>query len=153
MTTENEIEHIARRMLARTLPKPEWTHRAHFAAALWLLRFPEHLPEDGMPAAIRAYNEATGVANTPRSGFHATITEASLRGAAACLADWPGAPLGEVLDALLASELGTSRWPLTYWSEGRLMSPEARRHWVEPDILPLPWPERTAVLAGAGRAG
>jgi hypothetical protein len=140
MMTEAEIERIARGLLSGTLPRAEWTHGAHFAAALWLLRFPDILPPGGLPSAIRAYNMASGMANTDTSGFHATITEASLRGAGAFLAVLPAAPLGEVLGALLASELGASRWPLAYWSEARLMSAAARRAWLSPDLAPLPWP-------------
>lgn len=142
MTTNDEIEHIARGLLDLTLPKPEWTHRAHFAAALWLLAHPEALErEGGMAPIIRRYNAATGVANSDTGGYHETITLASLRGAKACLAAEPDAPLGAVLDRLMAGPLGDKRWPLVYWSEGRLMSVEARRGWVEPDLAPLPWPE------------
>jgi hypothetical protein len=32
------IEGIARRLLDCSLPKAEWTHAAHFAAAFWLIR-------------------------------------------------------------------------------------------------------------------
>ena len=48
MTTEDlEIDRIARGMIACTLPKREWTHRAHFAAALWLLAHPDVLAAEG----------------------------------------------------------------------------------------------------------
>ncbi|ANY19826.1 hypothetical protein A6F68_01309 [Tsuneonella dongtanensis] len=142
ITSDDEIDRIARGLIDCTLPKPEWTHRAHFAAALWLLAHPEVLArEGGMAPLIRRYNEATGVANTATGGYHETITLASLRGAAAVLAAHPGAPLGTVLDALMSGPLGDKRWPLVYWSEARLMSPEARLAWVEPDLAPLPWPE------------
>jgi len=141
MTTEYDIEHIAVGLLDLSLPKPEWTHRTHFAAALWLLAHPEVLErEGGMARIIRRYNEATGVANTDTGGYHETITLASLRGARACLAAAPSAPLGRVLDRLMAGPLGDKCWPFAYWSEGRLMSIEARHHWVEPDLAPLPWP-------------
>ena len=150
MTHELEIERIALGMVGCTLPKPEWTHRAHFAAALWLLAHPDVLArEGGMAPLIRRYNNATGTPNTETSGYHETITLASLRGAAAVLAAMPGAPLGEVLDALMAGELGDKRWPLAYWSENRLMSPAARASWSEPDHAPLPW----AQLALPGEAG
>lgn len=145
MTPDPEIERIALGLLDRSLPKPEWTHRAHFAAALWLLSHPETLArEGGMAPIIRRYNEATGVANSDDSGYHETITRASLRGAAAALAAAPEAPLGEVLDRLIAGPLGHKSWPLAYWSEARLMSAEARRAWIEPDLAPLPWPNLAA---------
>lgn len=150
MTDDAGIERIARGLIDRTLPKPEWTHRAHFAAALWLLSHPDVLAEaGGMAPLIRRYNEATGVANTDSGGYHETITQASLRGACAMLADNPDGSLADILDVLMDGPLGDKRWPLAYWSETRLMSAEARRSWMEPDLSPLPWPP----LAPHGEAG
>jgi hypothetical protein len=140
MAGTDEVERIARGLIDRTLPKAQWNHRAHFAAALWLLEHPDVLARSGgMGPIIRAYNESTGVTNTGTSGYHETITQASLRGAAAVRAESPGEPLGRVIDTLMAGELGDKRWPFAYWSEARLMSVDARRHWVEPDLAPLPW--------------
>ena len=79
--SDAEIERIGRSLLDRSLPKVEWTHAAHFAAALWLLRQPEMYADRDMPRMIRAYNEATGVPNTDTSGYHETITLGSLRAA------------------------------------------------------------------------
>lgn len=137
--SDDEIERIARGVRERTLPKPEWTHAAHFAAALWLLRHaPQSRLEIAMPPLIRAYNEATGVANTDTEGYHETITLASIAAARALLAaQLAGAPLHEVLDALMAGPLGRSDWPLAYWSKACLFSVAARRTWVEPDLAPF----------------
>jgi len=140
--TDTDIERIAAGVLDLTHPYAAWTHTAHFAAALWLLRHPDVLRRNGgMGAIIRRYNSAVGAPNTDTQGYHATITEASLRGALSFLADaGPHAPFAPVLAALLASPLGGSRWPLAYWSEERLMSPAARRAWIEPDRAALPFP-------------
>lgn len=123
----------------RSLPKAEWTHAGHFAAALWLLR---HRPDldlrAAMPDMIRAYNLATGGENTDTAGYHETITQASIHGAQAVLAAWGDRPLHEVLDGLMATELGRPDWLLSYWSRERLFSVEARRGWVAPDLQPLP---------------
>ena len=134
------IERIARGVLDRSLPKSEWTHAAHFGAALWLLREGLVQPVEGsMAPIIRAYNAATGTPNTDASGYHETITLASLRGAAAVLAQECAAPLERVLAVVLVGPLGQSRWPLLFWSEAVLMSVPARRGWVAPDRAPLPW--------------
>jgi hypothetical protein len=87
------VESIGRRMLDRTLPKTEWTHAGHLAAAVWLLRHPERDAMREMPGLIRAYNESTGVPNTDDGGYHETITVASLRAARAWLAARPGMAL------------------------------------------------------------
>ena len=140
--TETDIERIAAGVLDLTHPYAEWTHAAHFAAALWLLRHPAVLLErGGMESIIRRYNEAVGVPNSDTRGYHATITEASLRATAHALAEGGlHAPLVSVLATLLASPLGQPRWLLAYWSEARLMSPEARSEWRDPDLAPLPYP-------------
>lgn len=136
MFTEDEIDRIGRSMADRTLPKAEWTHAAHFAAAVWLLAEPGRDAPAEMPGLIRAYNTATGVANTDTEGYHETITQASLRAAAAALA---GRTRAEALEALLAGPCGRSDWLLRYWTRERLFSPGARRRWLEPDLQPLPF--------------
>jgi len=140
--TEADIARIAAGVLDRTHPYPEWTHAAHFAAALWLLRHRDVLlAHGGMARVIRRYNEAVRVPSSATRGYHATITEASLRATAQALAEaGTGAPLAPILAALLASPLGQSRWLLAHWSEPRLMSLEARRSWLEPDLAALPYP-------------
>ncbi|HWY23896.1 MAG TPA: hypothetical protein VNX47_03190 [Nevskia sp.] len=137
---EREVERVALGLLYRTLPKREWTHCGHFAAALWILR---HRPEQaqGMRAIISGYNQATGVANSDSGGYHHTITQASLRAGAALLARYAASvPLHQIVDVLMDSELGRSDWLLAYWSKPRLFSVAARRGWVEPDLRAFPHP-------------
>jgi len=38
-SSEDEIHHLGEGLMARSLKKEEWTHAAHFAAALWLMRY------------------------------------------------------------------------------------------------------------------
>ena len=133
-SSDDDIEHTARGLIERTLPKSRWTHAAHFAAAFWLLRHRGDAAFDDMPPLIRAYNESTGVANTDTSGYHETITVASLRLARAWLTVRPEMPLHAALAELLVSPYGRSDWPLVYWSRERLFSVAARRAWVDPDL-------------------
>jgi hypothetical protein len=88
---------------------------------------------------IRAYNEATGGANTDTVGYHETITQASLRAARRFLTESPPGPLHATCNALMASPLGDPDWLLMYWSRERLFSVEARRARVEPDLQELPF--------------
>jgi hypothetical protein len=139
MFTEADIDRIGRSVEARTLPKCEWTHAAHFAAAMWVLTRANLVAERDLPAVIRGYNEATGTPNTDTTGYHDTITLASIRVARAYLANGSHAGRAEVLRELLASPFGRSDWLLAYYSRDRLFSVEARRRWVEPDLSPLPF--------------
>jgi len=86
-TSDEEVLKIGRGLTDRTLPKPAWTHAAHFASAMWLISHHGRIfAVRELPGFIRAYNEATGVANTDTSGYHETITQASIRAADAF---WP----------------------------------------------------------------
>jgi hypothetical protein len=137
--SEADIARIALALMDRSLPKAQWTHAAHFAVALWLLRYRGPAAVTEMPGLIRAYNDATGVLNSDTSGYHETITLASLRAGSAWITERPHTPLHVALRDLLDSAYGRSDWPLTYWSRGLLFSAGARRAWVEPDLQPLPF--------------
>jgi hypothetical protein len=138
--TDEEIAAIGAGLLDRTLPKSQWTHAAHFAAALWLISRRQDLDAArDMPGFIRSYNESTGVANTDSGGYHETITQASIRAARGFISRAPQRSLCDTCNALLASPFGKSDWLLTYWSRDRLFSVQARRFWVDPNLQPLPF--------------
>jgi len=138
--SDKDIDKIGEGLLELSLPKPEWTHAAHFAAAVWLLVHPKYNAAKDMPDIIRRYNEATGVPNTDTDGYHETITQASLLAARSYL-ETAGLdlPVYETVNQLLNSELGRSDWLLNYWSKEVLFAVKARRTWVDPDIQSLPF--------------
>ena len=140
-SSEHEILRIGEGMAACTLPREAWTHAAHFAAALWLMRYrPELEPSREMPKLIRAYNESVGRVNDDSGGYHETITQASLRAVRGVFDVYPAdVPVYRIVNALMASSLANPNWLLEYWSQPRLMSVEARRAWVEPDLKVLPF--------------
>ena len=143
-TSDKDITHIAHGLRDRTLPKPEWTHEAHFAAAVWLIRSPLYDAERDMPDMIRRYNLACGVANSDTEGYHETITLASIRMASHALKGFEALSLHEAVNDVLKSGLDRSNWIFRYWSRHVLFTPEARRRWVKPDVEALP--VRTACL-------
>lgn len=134
--SDEEIARLGERLLDQSLPKAEWTHAAHFAAATWLVMArPDIVPERDMADIIRAYNVASGGENTETAGYHETITQASLRAVRAHAT--PGRTLFQAVAAVLASECGDKAWLRAYWSDAVLFTPRARREWVEPDLRPL----------------
>ena len=139
--SEAEIIRIGEGLFAKTLPRTDWTHAAHFAAALWLMRYrPELDAAQTLPGLIRAYNESVGRVNDETGGYHETITLASLRAARGILDAYPpDMPIYRIVNALMATNLADPNWLLEYWSRGRLMSVEARRTWLEPDLKALPF--------------
>lgn len=139
-TSDEEIAILVHGFLACALPKTAWTHAAHWAVAIWLLsnRSPADVAKQ-MPDMIRAYNESVGTENSDHSGYHDTITQASIRAAQKFLALRPGEPLFLVSNALMRSPLGNPNWLLTYWSRELLFSVQARHEWLEPDLQRLPF--------------
>ena len=138
-TGDAEVQALTRAFLDLSLPKPGWTHAAHFAVACTLLRTASFDAVAQMPALIRRYNEATATPNTDSGGYHETITLASLKAARAWLAAHPECALHTAINGLLASGLGRSDWMLRYWSRECLFSVAARRAWVAPDLQDLPF--------------
>ncbi|PTS89447.1 MULTISPECIES: hypothetical protein [unclassified Caulobacter] len=139
--SDAEVASLAVRLLDHSLPKAEWTHAAHLAATLRLVRQRNAGLERDLPDIIRTYNVAAGGVNDDTSGYHETLTQAYLAAIRAFVSDLPeGLSDGEAVARLLASPMGDRAWPLTFWSRERLFSVEARRTWLEPDLAPLDAP-------------
>jgi hypothetical protein len=138
--SEAEIEHIGEGLLARTLPREEWTHEAHLAATTYLLlKRPDIDLDRELPDVIRRYNESVGGVNSDSEGYHETITRTFLHSVRLFLEESdPNEPLHELVNELLLSPMGRRDWPLRFYSPQRLFSVEARRHFVEPDLRALP---------------
>ncbi|MBS3928662.1 MAG: hypothetical protein KGZ65_10440 [Sphingomonadales bacterium] len=129
------IRHVGEGLLARTLPRPEWTHEAHLAACAWLvLERPDIAPETDMPEIIRSYNVAAGGENTDSAGYHETLTQLYIKGVRRFLATCEAEGLLAKVNALLASDMAPRDWPLRFYSRELLFSAPARRGWVEPDL-------------------
>ncbi|HEX8216470.1 MAG TPA: hypothetical protein VF577_03305 [Allosphingosinicella sp.] len=129
------IRRIGEGLLARTLPRPDWTHEAHLAATAWLiLERPDIVPERDLPAIIRSYHESVGGVSDENQGYHETITQVSICGVRRGLARVEGRGLADRVNALLLAEEGRRDWPLRFYSAERLFSKEARLGWVEPDL-------------------
>jgi hypothetical protein len=138
--SDAEIAHIGEGLLARTLPRAEWTHEAHLAATTYLLtRRPDIAIDAELPGIIRSYNESVGGVNDDTQGYHETITRLFLHGGRLVLAEADlREPLHELVNQLLLSPMGRRDWPLRFYSPGHLFSVEARRRFVPPDIAALP---------------
>lgn len=121
-----------------TLPRVEWTHKAHLAVALVFCR-----EEDDevkalarMRAGIQRFNAATGVTDGPFSGYHETLTVFWVSAVNEFARQHEGEP-EEVLPLLLGA-WGDPKAPLRFYSKRALMNPTARARFIEPDGQPLP---------------
>ena len=136
--TTGEVLSLLRRFHDCTLPRDEWTHAAHLTVALWhLLEYDWAEAVSRVRLGIQRYNAAHGIRTTPTGGYHETLTIFWLRAVRTFLE----AERNEARALVhLANELAATHdkgLPLTHYTRERLFSPEARAHWVEPDLRPL----------------
>jgi hypothetical protein len=135
MNSREEVAAFIADFEAPRLSRQQWTHHAHLTAGYWYLM--QHGPTDALDRLrrnIRAHNESVGTPNTDTSGYHESISRLYLAGIQAHIAAHRELSFEDSLQRLLASGLGQSAWPLTYYSRERLFSVAARRGWVEPDL-------------------
>lgn len=133
------VAHVGEGLLARTLPRPEWTHEGHLAACTWIVRERTDIAaEQDLPGIISAYNVSVGGANDDTQGYHETITQVYIAAVRAHLVGRdPGESVATAVNALLTSARGKRDLPLRFYSSELLFSVAARRKFVEPDLLPL----------------
>lgn len=138
--SDEAVAHVGEGLLTRSLPRAEWTHEAHLAATTYLiLEHPEIDLDAKLPDLIRRYNDSVGGVNDDTQGYHDTITRAYLRGVRHFLEEAETRrPIHELVNELLHSPMGRRDWPLRFWSKARLMSVDARRSWMEPDLAAMP---------------
>lgn len=135
-SNDAEIVRIGDGLLARTLPREDWTHEAHLAACTWIVRDRADIaPERDMPDIISRYNESVGGVNSDTEGYHETITQVFIAAVRDHLSERPaGEGICECVNALLASARGLRDWPLRFYTKELLFSVEARREFVAPDL-------------------
>lgn len=137
---DDAVARVGEGLLARDLPREEWTHEAHLAATTYLLlRHPEIDLDAELPGLIRRYNESVGGVNSDSEGYHDTITRVFLHGIRLFLAEAdPSEPVHDLVNELLLSPMGRRDWPLRFYSREALFSVPARRGFVTPDLAALP---------------
>jgi hypothetical protein len=133
------VRRVGEGLIARTLPRPDWTHEAHLAACVWILRErPDIAPETALPDIIRAYNVSVGGVNDDTQGYHETLTQLYIAAVRAHLAEGAAArPLVVAINTLIVGPRGRRDWPLTLYSHDLLFSVAARRGFVLPDLKRL----------------
>ena len=138
--SDASVARVGEGLLARDLPREEWTHEAHLAATTYLLlRHPEIDLDAELPDLIRGYNESVGGVNSDTEGYHDTITRVFLHGIRLFLSEADlREPLHELVNGLLLSLMGRRDWPLRFYSRERLFSVDARKGFLRPDLSALP---------------
>ena len=121
-----------------TLPEAAWTHEAHVRAAYLIATrndWPEALTE--IRVRIQAYNAATSTPEAIDRGYHETITQAFMRLIfAACRQEGPWETAADFMSC--HPDLMTKKALLRYYSREVILTWEAKRAFVAPDLQPLP---------------
>jgi hypothetical protein len=134
----DEIESLIREFEGCSLSRNKWDHNAHLAVACWyLVCYPEPEATRRIRKGIQRYNNAMGIVTTKENGYHETMTLFWINRVKYFLR---GATLECSLVGLmnnLTEHYADKRLPFEYYSRDLLMSWEARRGWIEPDLKPL----------------
>ncbi len=133
-------EDFIARFESQRWPLEDWNHREHVRLAyLYLRRCSFEDAALRMRVGIKAHNAAHGVADSQTSGYHETLTIAWLRLIDAMLREYgPEESADAFCDA--HPELLQKQVLRLFYSRERLMSLQAKKQFVEPDLAPLPTP-------------
>lgn len=137
--TAPEAKELIEQFETCKLPKEKWTHQAHFVMALWYCSHqPLGFAIQSIKEGIKRYNISVGGANTDDSGYHETITVFYTK----LIIDYifqgdPCRPFENRLAEFLQQPFLSKDFPLRYYTKEWLMSKEARKKWMPPDIQPL----------------
>lgn len=136
--TEADIKSLIFAFENCTLPRSEWSHKAHLTVALWyLIRHDEQEAINRIRQGIQRYNAAMGIKTTAEGGYHETLTLFWVRMVSHYLLVTEEKSSILKMAIALSHTYNNKHSPLQYYSRNLLMSWEARTNWVEPDLKPL----------------
>jgi hypothetical protein len=133
-TNDAEIEEVIKNFEHCVYSPKEFTHARHLTVVAWYLTSrPREEALSGMRENLRRFTAHHGV-----QGYHETITQFWLRMAEVFLDRCPESLSFRDQVNTLVEHFPDKRIIFTHYSEGRLMSAEARAIWVDPDLKTLP---------------
>lgn len=134
--SEDELDALMARFAAREMPNAEFSHRYHLAMCACMV-FDGHSLDD-VRDTILAVNAKNGVEQTTTGGYHETITVAWFALIKTHIASLPEeTPRLRAVNCVL-HEFKDKYALLKHYSRDRIMSWEARKGYIEPDLAPLP---------------
>src|SRR5262245_27233381 len=120
------------------IARTDWNHRAHVRVAYLYLRthdFEAALAK--MRAGIQALNRVLGVEDGLESGYHETLTHAFMRIILTTIETYGPADSAEEF-CEQQPQLMQRKILRLFYSRARIISWNAKRTFVEPDLAPLP---------------
>ena len=140
--TDESLDGFIQEFAAGTFSRTGWNHAAHLTVAgCYLQMYPQPEATRRIRAGIRHYNECQGIANTVDSGYHETLTLFWISQATHHLAQYgPGLSRADKVRQLVEALAPRRDLYRDYYSFDVVLSQQARREWVAPDMKPLPCP-------------
>ena len=136
--TEKEIHVLIEKLSLTKLSKEEWTHEAHLVVAIWYsLNFDFETSVSKVRTLILQHNDSVGTPNSDTGGYHETLTRVWLQTARRFLVEYAVDSIEEVCNGFIRSPYASRDFPLRFYSKELLFSTEARKNWVEPNLMEL----------------
>ena len=131
---DEEIVDLVRRFESCAIRPEDFRHYQHLTVALWYVqKFPYDIASEKMRSGIQKLAAAYG-----KTGYHETITWFWLLIVREFAADSASAEsICDLANRLAASCTG-KKVINEYYSADLLTTPDAKEHWVEPDLKSLP---------------
>ena len=135
-TSEEDLDRLMKKIADGDMPNEEFSHLYHLAMAACIVFEGGSLEK--VRQTILSLNEANKVEQTATGGYHETITVAWYQLIKAHLASLPqDTPRLLAVNSVL-HEFTDKFVLLRHYSRDVLMSWDARKSYVEPDLAPLP---------------
>jgi hypothetical protein len=142
--SNEQITQLVRSFEAGTLAPQQFDHHAHMTVGLWYL---SRLPFAEAIVAMRTNIQHFAARHRQNQLYHETITGFWMRLLRHILdSAEPSEPFAELVYRAIKN-WGSMEVFFRHYSKQLAFSTEARQHWVEPDLLPLPFlgPDTLAV--------
>jgi hypothetical protein len=132
--SQTDIEAVVSGFESCRLSKEDFSHYSHLSVAVWYL-FQSSFDEaaNSMRAGLLRFIDHHGIR---RQKYHETLTIFWLKVVRARMDELKQLNLVELTNAIIR-DLGNTRLVFEYYSHEHLMSDEARKRWVEPDLKEL----------------
>ena len=139
MITQAEIDHIVQGFQRQTLPKEEWTHRAHLITGLFFVMTEGLEASIGrMREGVKCYNLSVGTQNTDSGGYHESITIFFLHALHAFRKQvGEDKTFVDLVNRFDDTPLMDEAFIFRFYSKQLIFSVQARRELVESDRQPL----------------
>jgi hypothetical protein len=132
-TSDAEIAALVARFESCELPPTEVSHRTHVAMSAWcFLTLPEAEAAARIHDGLQRYVQWHDI-----KIYNETITQFWIKLVSKAVASIDAARPGFETVNNVMMQLGDSQMIFAYYTRERLQTDEARRQWIEPDLLPL----------------